>query len=111
MVADSFGSVRLQQSDPVGGHRPAVTVLFDTVARAYGPAALGLILTGMGSDGAAGMKTLKEAGATTLAQDEQSCVVFGMPKEAIAQGAVQHVLALDKIAQTIMLLCGVTQAT
>ena len=75
------------------------------MAKAYGPAAMGVILTGMGSDGAVGMKALREAGAITIAQDEESCVVFGMPKEAVALGAVQHIVPLGKTAQTMMVLC------
>jgi two-component system chemotaxis response regulator CheB len=100
-----YGRIRLHQSDLVNGHRPSATVLFESVAKAYGPAAMGLILTGMGSDGAVGMKALREAGAITIAQDEESCVVFGMPKEAIALGAIQHIVPLEKTAQTMMTLC------
>ena len=100
-----YGRIRLSQGKPVGGHRPSVTPLFESVARCYGPNAMGVIMTGMGADGAVGMKALREAGAITIAQDEESCVVFGMPKEAIALGAVQHVVPLEKIAQTMMALC------
>jgi two-component system chemotaxis response regulator CheB len=100
-----FGRIRLSQGEPVKGHRPSVTVLFESVAGAYGPAAVALILTGMGADGAEGMKTLRDAGAMTIAQDEASCVVFGMPKEAIGLGAVQHVVPLEKMAHTMMVLC------
>ena len=82
--------------------RPAVDVLFDSAARAgAGPFALAVLLTGMGADGAAGMLTLRQAGATTFAQNEESCVVFGMPKEAIQLGAAQRVLSLDQIAPAI----------
>ncbi len=104
LQVDRFGKVNLSKSDPVGGFRPSVTPLFQSVAYAYGPAALGVILTGMGSDGAAGMQQMRQAGSTTLAQDEASCVVFGMPKEAIALGAVQHVIPLDKMAAMIQSL-------
>jgi chemotaxis response regulator CheB len=97
--------IRPKQSDLVSGHRPSATALFESVAKAYGSAAMGVILTGMGSDGAMGMKALRDAGAITIAQDEESCVVFGMPKEAIALGAVQHIAPLDKMAQTMMALC------
>ncbi len=87
---------------PVHHQRPAVDVLFDSAARAgAGPYALAALLTGMGADGAAGMLTLRQAGATTFAQNEESCVVFGMPKEAIQLGAAQRVLALDQIAPAI----------
>jgi two-component system chemotaxis response regulator CheB len=105
MVIDIYGRIRLTQSDSVNGHRPSVTVLFESVAKAYGPTAMGVILTGMGSDGAMGMKTLRDAGAITIAQNEESCVVFGMPKEAIALGAVQHIVPLERAAQTMMTLC------
>jgi two-component system chemotaxis response regulator CheB len=82
--------------------RPAADVLFKSVAQSAGSNALGIILTGMGADGAAGMLTMKEAGAKNLAQDEKTCVVFGMPKEAIKIGAVDKVLPLDTIAQTAL---------
>ena len=110
MVADQFGRLRLRQSDLVSGHRPSATVLFASVADAYGPAALGVILTGMGADGAEGIKTLKERGAMTIAQDEKSCVVFGMPKEAIALGAIRHIVPLEKMTQTIIQFCSIRQA-
>jgi len=100
-----FGRIRLSQDEPVKGHRPSATVLFKSVAKAYGPAAVALILTGMGADGAVGMKALRDAGAVTIAQDEASCVVFGMPKEAIALRAIQHIVPLEKIAPTMMALC------
>ena len=101
----AYGRIRLRQGEPVGGHRPSVTPLFESVAKCYGPAAMGVIMTGMGADGAVGMKALREAGAITIAQDEESCVVFGMPKEAIALGAIQHIVPLEKIAQTMGALC------
>lgn len=100
-----YGRIRLREGEPVNGHRPSVTVLLESVARAYGSAAMGVILTGMGSDGAVGMKALKDAGATNIAQDKESCVVFGMPKEAIALGAVEHVVPLERMAQTMIKLC------
>jgi two-component system chemotaxis response regulator CheB len=79
-----------------------VDVLFDSVARAAGPNAVAVILTGMGDDGAQGMLELKRAGAVTLAQDEQSCVVFGMPKEAIERQAVDEVVPLSRMAAAIL---------
>ncbi|BBP01226.1 chemotaxis response regulator protein-glutamate methylesterase 1 [Sulfuriferula nivalis] len=82
---------QLEQSAPVNHHRPSVDVLFASAAKAAGKNAVGVILTGMGKDGAQQMLTLKQAGAHTFAQDEASCVVFGMPKEAIAIGAVDEV--------------------
>lgn len=95
-------SVQLAEGPMVHHQRPAVDVLFDSVAKAGGSQnALALLLTGMGSDGAAGMLTLKQAGATTWAQNEESCVVFGMPREAILRGAAGKVLALEDMAQAI----------
>jgi len=99
MLVDRFGKISLNEAEMVGGFRPSVTPLFDSVARANGSAAMGVILTGMGTDGAVGMQNLHQAGAITLAQDQASCVVFGMPKEAIALGAIQHIVPLDKVAQ------------
>ena len=85
----------------VNRHRPSVDVLFRSVAVAAGPNVIGVILTGMGDDGAAGMREMKEAGARNLAQDESTSVVFGMPNEAIKRGAVDEVLGLDEIAHSI----------
>ena len=85
----------------VSRHRPSVDVLFRSVAKAAGRNALGIIMTGMGDDGAAGLKEMADAGARTVAQDEASCVVFGMPKEAIKRGAVGKVLPLGGIAAEI----------
>jgi two-component system chemotaxis response regulator CheB len=82
----------------VSRHRPSVNVLFRSAARMFGPSAIGVIMTGMGDDGAEGLAEMKKAGARTIAQDEESCVVFGMPKEAIARACVDHVLPLEKIA-------------
>jgi two-component system chemotaxis response regulator CheB len=78
-----------------------VDVLFRSVARCAGANALGVIMTGMGDDGAAGLLEMRNAGAHTLAQDEDSCVVFGMPKEAIKRGAVQRTVPLQAIAQEV----------
>ena len=88
---------RIEQSAPVNRHRPSVDVLFRSAAQAAGKNALGVILTGMGKDGAAGMLEMKEAGAHNFAQDEASCVVFGMPREAIALGAAHEVGALSAL--------------
>jgi two-component system chemotaxis response regulator CheB len=86
----------------VSRHRPSVDVLFRSVARAAGPQAIGVILTGMGSDGAAGLLEMRQAGSATLAQDETTCVVFGMPKEAIAAGGVEEVVPLPRIPGIIL---------
>lgn len=99
---DRRGRIVLSPSAPVDGHRPSVTVTFEAVARYYGPSATGVLLTGMGADGASGLRTLAEAGAVTIAQDEQSCVVFGMPKVAIEMGAARHVAAAADIAKMLL---------
>jgi two-component system chemotaxis response regulator CheB len=92
----------LDDGPPVLRHRPSVDVLFRSVAEAMGERAIGVILTGMGADGADGLLAMKKAGASTIAQDEASCVVFGMPKEAIDRGAVDVVLPLPRIAAGIL---------
>ena len=90
----------------VSRHRPSVDVLFRSAARYAGKNAVGVIMTGMGDDGARGMAELKEAGAHTLAQDEATCVVFGMPHEAIKRGAVDRVLPLERLAGEALRACG-----
>ncbi|HEX8613994.1 MAG TPA: chemotaxis response regulator protein-glutamate methylesterase [Telluria sp.] len=85
----------------VNRHRPSVDVLFRSVAKCAGPNATGIIMTGMGDDGAAGLLEMRTAGARTIAQDEASCVVYGMPKEAVKRGGVQHTVALEAIARSI----------
>jgi two-component system chemotaxis response regulator CheB len=95
-------SVKITMTEPVNRHRPSVDVLFESVAEHAGKSAIGVILTGMGNDGARGMLAMKRAGAFNVAQDESSCVVFGMPKEAIALGGTHEVLALNKIAATLI---------
>jgi len=87
---------------PVSRHRPSVDVLFNSVANAAGPNAIGVILTGMGVDGAEGLLTMRKAGAMTVAQDEASCVVFGMPREAIQRGAAQAVKPLHSVATFVL---------
>jgi two-component system chemotaxis response regulator CheB len=93
---------KVEQTAHVNRHRPAVDVLFDSVAECAGDAASAVILTGMGSDGAAGIRRIKAAGGHTLAQDEASCVVFGMPKTAIQTGCVDRVVPLSGMAERIM---------
>ncbi len=95
-------SVRLNQDPPVNRHRPSVDVMFASVARFAGRNSVGVILTGMGGDGAKELLSMKQAGAFTIAQDEASCVVFGMPKEAIKLGAVEKVLPLSEIPGAIL---------
>ena len=92
----------LSQAPPVNHHRPSVDVLFRSAANYAGKNAIGVIFTGMGKDGAAGMLEMKHAGAYNYAQDEATCVVFGMPKEAIALGGVDEVVALPDVAKCVM---------
>ena len=89
----------------VSRHRPSVDVLFRSVAKVAGRHALGIIMTGMGDDGAAGLKEMRDAGAHTIAQDEASRVVYGMPKEAVKRGAVERSVALGDIAHEIVHHC------
>lgn len=94
--------VRLKDGPQVHHQKPSVDVLFQSAARAAGRNAVGVILTGMGSDGAAGLLEMKKSGAHTIAQDEKTCVVFGMPKEAICMGAVDEVLPLEEIGAAMI---------
>lgn len=96
--------IELNEGPKVARQRPSVEVLFQSVARVSGAQAVAVIMTGMGGDGAEGMLALKQAGAQTIAQDEQSCVVFGMPKEAIRLGGVNHVVPLAQIPDMILKL-------
>jgi two-component system chemotaxis response regulator CheB len=105
--------VEVKQGPLVNRHRPAVDVLFRSAAKYGGKNVIGVILTGMGDDGARGLREMKDAGAYTIAQDEKSCVVFGMPKEAIERGGACSVLPLDDICEEVLLACrdGVTGQT
>ncbi len=94
--------VTLMDAFPINRHKPSVDVLFRTVANIAGPHAIGVILTGMNDDGARAMKDMHDNGAYNIAQDEASCVVFGMPKNAIEMGAVNIVAPLDKIPDIII---------
>lgn len=93
----------LQQSPPVNRHRPSVDVLFNSAAEVLGRNAVGVILTGMGKDGAQGLLRLRQAGAHTIGQDEASCVVYGMPREAFLVGAIAEVASLEHIARQTLL--------
>ncbi len=93
---------RVQDGEPVNRHKPSVEVLFDSAARVVGRNALGVMLTGMGADGARAMRGMRDAGSWNVAQDEASCVVFGMPREAIAHGATHEVLPLAQIAPRLL---------
>lgn len=105
MVLKRSGAVYqvvLNEDPPVCLQRPSVDVLFRSVAKYAGPNAVGAILTGMGADGADGLKEMQDAGAKTIAQDEASCIVFGMPKEAIALGGADFIVPLDKISGKLL---------
>ena len=106
LLVTRWGLVGLGDSPPVDGHRPSVTALFESVAQHYGPAAIGVLLTGMGGDGARGLKAMRDAGSQTLVQDEQTSVVFGMPQVAIALGAACEVLPLEQIGLRLLNLAG-----
>jgi two-component system chemotaxis response regulator CheB len=101
LVLDEKGRLAASLAAPVGGHRPAVTLTFQSAAQRYGAGVIAVLLTGMGRDGVDGMQAVARAGGLTIAQDEGSCVVFGMPGEAIAAGAVRHVLSPEAIAQVL----------
>lgn len=96
------GQLRTTSGPPIDGHKPSVTATFQSAARSYGSAALTILLTGMGGDGALGMHAVATAGGLTIAQDEASCVVYGMPRQAVELGAAQFVLPPDEIRQTLL---------
>lgn len=98
--------VELEDSEPVNRHRPSVDVLFNSAAEMAGKNAVGVILTGMGKDGAQGLLAMKKAGAMTFAQDEASCVVFGMPREALAIGAAEYAVPLSEMSERILASAG-----
>jgi two-component system, chemotaxis family, protein-glutamate methylesterase/glutaminase len=93
MVVQLGGRIHLSSDGPVNGHRPSIDVTFKSLAKVYGARSAGILLTGMGTDGAAGLLAVREAGGVTMVQNEQSCAVFGMPRAAIEMGAAQQVLS------------------
>jgi two-component system, chemotaxis family, protein-glutamate methylesterase/glutaminase len=102
-----LGDVAILSDDPlVNGHRPSADVLFKSVAEEFGQRAIGILMTGMGEDGAQSLGLMKASGAMTIAQGEQSCVVFGMPKAAIERGFAMRVVELDAMAATLQAQCG-----
>ena len=97
--------ITLDKLPPENNLCPSVDFLFRSAAEVVGPNAIGVLLSGMGKDGAKELKNMKDRGAVTIAQDEASCVVFGMPGEAVRIGAVDHVLSPEKIAVVMSMLC------
>ena len=102
LLVQPGGVLRLEDGPPVGGFKPSCDEMLKSVAAAYGNRAIGVVLTGMGRDGAKGLKEIHARGGHTIAQDEKSCVVFGMPREAIAIGAAEKILPLNQIADQLM---------
>jgi two-component system chemotaxis response regulator CheB len=102
LVVRPKGRLALDPSPPVRGFRPSCDVLLTSAAEAFGTRTLGVILTGMGRDGARGLKEIRERGGRTIAQDRATCAVYGMPKEAVRIGAAEEVLPLDRIAPTLV---------
>ena len=100
---------RLHDGPTVSGHRPSVDVLFASVAEAAGSNSVGVIMTGMGNDGAAGLLRMRKAGARTLGQDEKSCLIYGMPRVARQIGAVETEIPLAKLAEQVLEACAVTR--
>jgi two-component system chemotaxis response regulator CheB len=108
-VRNSSGKpyMRLRPGDLVSGHRPSIDMLFNSVAREFPAKAVGVLLTGMGADGAQGLLAMRNAGCPTIAQDQATCVVYGMPKVAVELGAAQFVLGLPRIADKALGLVAV----
>lgn len=104
LEVDERGRLRLSAAARVDGHRPSVTATFESVARVCGARGIAVLLTGMGVDGARGLKSVRDAGGLTMAQNEATCAVFGMPGQAVALGAAQHVLAPPDIARKLLSL-------
>jgi two-component system, chemotaxis family, protein-glutamate methylesterase/glutaminase len=95
----------LAEECPVHGHRPSVDVLFHSVAEEFGPQSIAVLMTGMGEDGASGMGAIRAAGGMTIAQSEESCVVFGMPKAAIDRGYATRIVHLEDLPNTLQAQC------
>ncbi len=106
MVIDA-GKVRLKHEAPRHSCRPSVDVLFESIAAEHGARASAALLTGMGRDGASGLLAIRRAGGATIAQDEASCVIYGMPREAALLGAAERMLPLDQIGSALASLCGI----
>jgi two-component system chemotaxis response regulator CheB len=105
MAPDDIAVAVLSNEERVNGHRPSVDVLFQSVAKEFGPKSIAVLMTGMGDDGARGMEAVKAAGGLTVAQNEESCVVYGMPKAAVERGFAIRVVPLDALANTLLAQC------
>ena len=101
LVVGIGGRVHLSDAEPVNGHRPSIDVTFQSIAKVYGARSAGVLLTGMGSDGAQGLLAIRQAGGVTMAQDEESSPIFGMPRAAIELGAAQQVLSPAGIIRSL----------
>ena len=106
LTVNRAGRVALSETPPVHGVRPAADVTFKSIAQGYGGRAVGVVLTGMGRDGALGLAAIKAAGGHTVAQDRQTCVVYGMPKAAVEMGVVDEVVPLDRVGRLVTKLVG-----
>ncbi|MEW6086983.1 MAG: chemotaxis-specific protein-glutamate methyltransferase CheB [bacterium] len=104
IIIDENGKIKFEKSPPVGGVRPAADILFPSVAKYYGSSAIGVIMTGMGDDGARGIERIKKEGGVTIAQNEETCTVFGMPKAAVERGVIDKIVPLNMIPETIIKL-------
>ncbi|MFH1287111.1 MAG: chemotaxis-specific protein-glutamate methyltransferase CheB [bacterium] len=104
VILDAKGRIKFENSPPVGGVRPSADILFPSMSKYYGSSLIGVIMTGMGDDGVRGMECIKKGGGATIAQNEESCIVFGMPKAAIERGIIDKVVPLHKIPETIIKL-------
>lgn len=106
LIVDSQGRLECTNAPIYNGHRPSISVTFNSLAQHYAGETAGVLLTGMGRDGVDGILSIARAGGVTIAQDEESSIVFGMPKEAVEQGAVKHILPLDQIAPMLRVVAG-----
>ena len=106
LVLDSQGRLQCSDAPAYDSHRPSISITFKSLAQRYGSKAAGVLLTGMGRDGVEGMRAIAGAGGTTIAQDEESSIVFGMPREAIVANAARYVLPLQKIGPALVKLLG-----
>ncbi|MBI4651396.1 chemotaxis-specific protein-glutamate methyltransferase CheB [Candidatus Desantisbacteria bacterium] len=102
MIINNKGQIQYEDSPPVGGVKPSADIVLPSIAKYFGKNAIGVIMTGMGDDGARGIECIKKEGGKTIAQNEETCAVFGMPKVAIERGVIDEIVPLDKIAETII---------